>query len=212
MAVEYVPVDAIGNIGSAYTVNRDVVAVDAGPNAPVASVLQVGSKVLSEVVTADDGSKSFDDEAVFVAIMLHDMGLTDGHRLNGGKQQCFTIVGARMAQELARKHEWTERRAGMAANAITLHLNVIVDPHHGREAELVRAGSGADVAGLGIDVLYTEQIQSVCDKHPRGEFKACVLGALGIEATERPGSRVAFMNKSLGFDKLVAGTTAFGDC
>ena len=58
LAVEYVPVDAIGNIGSAYTVNRDVVAVDAGPNAPVASVLQVGSKVLSEVV-ADDGSKSF---------------------------------------------------------------------------------------------------------------------------------------------------------
>ena len=39
----------------------------------------------------DDGSKSFDDEAVFVAIMLHDMGLTDGHRLNGGKQQCFTM-------------------------------------------------------------------------------------------------------------------------
>ena len=63
VAVEYVPVDAIGNIGAAHTVNRDVVAVDAGPDAPAAAVLQVGTQILNEIVTADDGSKSFSSVA-----------------------------------------------------------------------------------------------------------------------------------------------------
>ncbi|MBT6176235.1 MAG: hypothetical protein HOI23_03240, partial [Deltaproteobacteria bacterium] len=59
VAVEYVPVDAIGNEGSATLVERDVVALEAGVDAPVAAVLQIGTQALNEVATADDGSKSF---------------------------------------------------------------------------------------------------------------------------------------------------------
>nr|WP_298895049.1 HD domain-containing protein [uncultured Altererythrobacter sp.] len=159
----------------------------------------------------DDGAQAFDDEALFSAIMLHDMGLTDAHRLKGDEQQCFTVVGARMIQDLARKHLWPDARATLAANAVTLHLNVMVDAAHGREAELVRAGSGADVAGLGLDVLHADQVAAVCKKHPRQGFKPNMLDTMDIEASCRPKCRVAFMNKSLGFDKLIAGTTVFED-
>ena len=49
--------------GEPKVVNRDVVSPDAGPNAPAAAVLQVGTRVLNEVLTADDGSKSFNSVA-----------------------------------------------------------------------------------------------------------------------------------------------------
>jgi len=159
----------------------------------------------------DDGSVSFDDEAIFTAIMLHDMGLTEEHRLQGTQAQCFTLVGARMAETLGAKHQWDGRRTALAANAITLHLNVIVDPKHGREAEMVRAGSGGDVAGLGLDVLEPDQIDAVCTRHPRLDFKAAIIPVLAIEAQQRPGCRIAFMNSRLGFSSLVANAPMFSE-
>ncbi|OYU33767.1 HD domain-containing protein [Novosphingobium sp. PASSN1] len=159
----------------------------------------------------DDGSKPFDDEAVFTAIMLHDMGLTDAHRLQGSDEQCFTVVGARMAEELGAKHQWNDRRTALAANAITLHLNVIVDPKHGREAEMVRAGSGGDVAGLGLDVLEQDQINAVCTKHPRLNFKTSIVPVLGLEEAQRPCCRIAFMNSRLGFTDLIANAPMFSE-
>ena len=101
----------------------------------------------------DDGSQPFDDEAVFTALMLHDLGLTEQHRRRTGADQCFTAIGARSVAELAAKHHWSDRRAHVAAEAITLHLNVVVGASRGKEAQLVRVGSGADVAGLGLDGL-----------------------------------------------------------
>jgi hypothetical protein len=159
----------------------------------------------------DDGSVPFDDEAVFAAIMLHDMGITDGHRLNGTTDQCFTLVGAQMAEELGARHNWDGRRCTLAANAITLHLNVIVDPAHGKEAEMVRAGSGGDVAGLGLDVLHRDQIDHVCAKHPRLGFKSQILPVLAIEERDRPACRIAFMNAKLGFAGLVANAPMFSE-
>lgn len=159
----------------------------------------------------DDGSVPFDDEAVFTAIMLHDMGITDAHRLQGASEQCFTIVGARLAEALGAKHQWDGRRTSLVANAITLHLNVIVDPKHGREAEMVRAGSGGDVAGLGLDVLEQDQIKAVCAKHPRLDFKASILPVLGIEEQQRPCCRIAFMNSRLGFADLISKAPMFAE-
>jgi HD domain len=159
----------------------------------------------------DDGSKPFDDEAVFTAIMLHDMGLTDSHRLKGTDDQCFTLVGAQMAEELGARHNWDGHRCALAANAITLHLNVIVDPAHGKEAEMVRAGSGGDVAGLGLDVLHKDQIDHVCARHPRLGFKSEILPVLAIEEHARPACRIAFMNAKLGFAGLVVNAPMFSE-
>ena len=158
----------------------------------------------------DDGAKPYDDEAVFVAFMLHDMGLTDKHRLAGSHEQCFTVVGARMAQSLGAKHDWTDARATLAASAISLHLNVSIDPAHGWEAELLRKGSGADVAGLGLDMLYADQINDVCKKYPREHLKNRIVETLAIEAKERPCCRIAFLQNRLGFADLIR-NSRFGD-
>ncbi|MBV1933686.1 MAG: hypothetical protein KUG59_03275 [Parvibaculaceae bacterium] len=151
----------------------------------------------------DDGSRPFDDEALFASMMLHDMGWTDKHRLIGNTEQCFTIVGAKMALALASKHGWGEQRAEVMANAITLHLNITVNEKHGREAQLVRAGTGGDVAWLGMDVLHQDQIDKVVQKYPRENFKEEATQTLEIEARERPCCRVAFMFSRLGFKDLI---------
>lgn len=159
----------------------------------------------------NDGSQPYDDEALFTALMLHDMGLTDRFRHTGGTQLCFTAVGARMAEQLALKHLWTDRRAAIVAEAITLHLNVVVPHSHGREAQLVRTGSGGDVAGLGLDLLHTDQIEAVCSRHPRLQMKKNMRAVLKIESSACPDCRVAFLRQRMGFDGLIARAPMFSE-
>ena len=146
----------------------------------------------------------FDDEAVFSALMLHDLGLCEGHRLQpSDSQNCFTAVGAGQILALAKEHGWSDQRARLAAQAVSLHLNVVVDAAHGPEAQLVRLGSGADAAGLGIGILQKDQIAAVVARYPRLDFKEQIIRALDVEARERPSCRTAFLQKKLHFSQMV---------
>jgi hypothetical protein len=159
----------------------------------------------------DDGAKKFDDEALFVGLLLHDLGLTEKHRLRGKDQQCFTSVGAKAAERLADRNGWSDKRALLVAQAISLHLNVTVGDEFGREAQLLRIGSGADVAGLGLRQLDREQIAAVVGKHPRLGLKDRLLEPLRIEVRERPDCRIAFLVRSLQFDEMILRAPQFAE-
>jgi hypothetical protein len=159
----------------------------------------------------DEDPRPYDDEALFVGLMLHDMGITERYRLVGDAQQCFTIPGARLAGELAAKHGWSDKRAAIAAEAIALHLNVVVDPRHGKEAQMLRAGSGGDVTGLGLDRLHRDQIDAVVSRHPRLDLKRRIIAPLRIETHERPCCRIAFLRRRFGFDGLIRGAPMFAE-
>lgn len=159
----------------------------------------------------DADKRPFDDEAVFVALMLHDLGLTERWRLQGNVHSCFTAVGAQVATQLAERHRWGDVRALLAANAITLHLNVTVGDEHGKEAQMVRAGSGGDVAGLGLEVLERSQIAEVVERHPRLGLKSEVVGPLLAETSQRPCCRTAFLCRRLGFVDLIRGNRIFSE-
>jgi hypothetical protein len=159
----------------------------------------------------DDDPRPFDDEALFTAFMLHDMGITERYRLQGDTHQCFTLPGARLANELAAKHGWSDKRANIGAEAIALHLNVVVDPAHGKEAVMLRTGSGGDVAGLGLDLLHRDQIDDVVARYPRLGLKGKIIAPLRIETRERPCCRIAFLRKMLGFDTLIRDAPMFAE-
>jgi len=159
----------------------------------------------------DADSRPFDDEALFVALLLHDWGLTERWRLKGQTQHCFTAVGAQAVEDLAARHLWSDDRARLAADAITLHLNVTVGDEHGKEAKLVRAGSGGDVAGLGLGMLERDQIEQVVERYPRLELKSKLVDLLIVEATERPCCRTAFLCRSLGFVDLIRSNRVFSE-
>jgi hypothetical protein len=157
----------------------------------------------------DEDTRPFDDEAVFTAFMLHDLGLTEHGGRAANLDHCFTQVGAQKAYELAHKHGWTDRRAELTANAITLHLNVLVADRHGKEACMVRAGSGADVAGLGLHRLQGDQINEVVSRIPRLSLKREMLAMLSSEARARPHSRIAFLCDRLHFGRMIGASPVF---
>lgn len=157
-------------------------------------------------------AQPFDDEATYVALLLHDLGLTERYRLSPtSTQQCFTVAGADVAFALATQHGWPDRRAALAAEAITLHLNVIIAECHGPEAWMVRAGSGADVAGLGLHRLSQDSIDAVVRRHPRLGLKREMASTLTAECKAHPGSRIAFLVRRLGFIPLVHSARQFAE-
>lgn len=148
---------------------------------------------------------TFDDEALYVAVMLHDLGLTPAFADRSAEEICFTRPAAREAYRLTRSHGWDDRRARLVADAIALHLNVVVDASHGTEAQMVRAGSGADVAGLGLDPIARHVREAVVERHPRLDLKVQMTAVLDAEAARTPCCRIGFMYASLGFrDRILS--------
>ena len=154
----------------------------------------------------DRDGRPFDDEALFTALLLHDLGLGMDSR-----GQCFTRVGAQKAIELAARHGWSERRAHLTADAITLHLNVLVADRHGKEAQMVRAGSGADVAGLGLQSLQRERIGEVVARIPRLNMKERMIARLQEEVQAQPESRIAVLCNRLHFCAMIRGSKEFAE-
>ncbi len=160
----------------------------------------------------DKRTRSFDDEATYVALLLHDLGLTAQYRLSAeSTQQCFTAAGADVAFALATQHGWPDRRAALAAEAIALHLNVTIADRHGPEAWLVRAGSGADIAGLGLHRVHSQDVEAVVHRHPRLGIKQEMTAVLATECHAHPGSRIAFLVQRLGFNALVRNARMFSE-
>jgi hypothetical protein len=155
--------------------------------------------------------KPFDNEAVFTALMLHDLGLTEHGRRAAEPGNCFTQVGAQKAYELAGKHGWSDRRAELTANAITLHLTVIVAERHGKEAKMVRVGTGADAAGLGLDNLPGDQIDEGVSRLPRLGLKRELVETLTEESRACPHTRIAFLRHQLRFGAMIERSTAFAE-
>ena len=153
-----------------------------------------------------NGQQDFDHEAFYVAILLHDLGLNENHRLPDDSQQCcFTYPAARSAYDMALEHNWSDRRAQVVADAIALHLNVSVDDAHGREAQLVRLGSGADVIGQALMAVPKDQRLAVVERYPRLDFKRLITQDLRAAIVNKSCSRMAFLTHKLGFEKLIQG-------
>jgi hypothetical protein len=139
-----------------------------------------------------------DEEILFVASVLHDLGLIDAHN---GKQpgcECFAVEGARAAMRFAAEIGWDDERRDRLAEAISLHLNVRVGLRHGPEAHLLHEGAAFDVIGARLGQLHRETVMSVLLRHPRLGFKDEMGAAMRQQTRMRPQSRAAFLVR-LGF-------------
>ena len=69
----------------------------------------------------DDGSGPVDQEVLFTALMLHDIGMNEGYVLDpSDKYKCFTIVGARIARDLAMRHGWSTKMRSCKSDSYSL--------------------------------------------------------------------------------------------
>jgi hypothetical protein len=138
-----------------------------------------------------------DPELLYVACVLHDLGLTQAHRLQ--RAGCFAVEGAWAALDLAQTHGYA--RADDLADAVSLHLDVTVPVERGPEAHLLHAGTTTDLLGVGARALPPAARHAVVARHPGGCVVDELTAALREQAEARPRSRIAVLERRAGFTR-----------
>lgn len=188
------------------------------PDSPVAQRATAHAKALSEpwlynhcvrtylwgAMLAQSDRIPFDEELLYVASILHDLGLTDAHRCQGQSCACFAVAGARAAQTFVSNMGWERERTQRLAEAISLHLNVRVGLTHGPEAHLLQAGAGLDLVGARVQEIGQANVSAVLLAHPRLGVQDGFVTTMKEQAREQPESRAAFL-VGLGFIGLIRG-------
>ncbi len=143
-----------------------------------------------------------DEELLYLACVLHDLGLTAAHDQRDATAACFAVEGARAAHGLMCRHGETEDRALTVAQAITLHLNVSVPQRLGAEAHLLSKGVSLDTVGRRLQRLPAARVREVNERWPREGFAELLVSATRRQARIRPQSRSALLDR-LGFAGLL---------
>jgi hypothetical protein len=136
-------------------------------------------------------SGDVDDEAAFVASMLHDLGLTDEHRT----EREFTSSGAELACSFLEQQGWPLERIRLVEGAILRHTNLVAEevPVH----RVVQAGAALDVAGLGSDEIDPESLAWIISAYPRLDFVTQMRAAFLEEARRQPDGAFADLERAV---------------
>jgi hypothetical protein len=153
---------------------------------------------------AQRDSVRHDEELLYLACMLHDLGLTEKHWGRDPHATCFAVEGAHAAHKFVHSHGANDERAHKVAEAISLHLNVTVPARLGTEAHLLSKGVSLDVVGRRLHQISPVVTASVNERWPREGFADELAASTTKQAHMRPNSRSALLHK-LGFVKLLEG-------
>lgn len=145
----------------------------------------------------------FDDELLYAACMLHDLGLTVAYGDCGRHAECFTLDSVEGASAWSKDVGWDAARQDALAEAILLHMNVVVDVEQGVEAHLLHEAACLDCLGLRAWELTHKTRNTVIARHPRGPFKSYLVDTFSAQARRRPGCRAAFLIRYLLFRPMI---------
>jgi hypothetical protein len=144
-----------------------------------------------------------DEELLYLACVLHDLGLTEAHDGRDPSAACFAVEGTRAAHTLLCERQAPEERARTVAEAISLHLNVDVPDRYGPEAVLLSKGVTLDVVGRRMERFPQAALLEVAKRWPREGSGALLREDTKRQAERRTQSRAALLHR-LGFGKLVS--------
>jgi hypothetical protein len=145
---------------------------------------------------------AYDEELLYLACVLHDLGLTPAHDGRDATAACFAVEGARAAHQLLLAGGASTVAADTVAGAISLHLNIEVRSALGAEAHLLSRGVSADAIGRDLRHLPVATTAEVVRRHPRDGFADELVEATRRQAAKRPQSRSAMLVR-FGFTGMV---------
>jgi hypothetical protein len=145
--------------------------------------------------------RDYDDEALFVASALHDLGFTD---LWDDGITPFETRGAQVAHEALLEQGARPELAGLVRDAIALHLEISTPGDPRPEVAGVALGAAVDVLGMRLSDLSPAMVDEVLEAHPRLGFTTYVIDVLRSQAERKPTSRIAHHMVDLSFADLVA--------
>jgi HD domain-containing protein len=131
----------------------------------------------------------FDAEILYVASLLHDIGLVPAYDLGG----CFEIDGAIEAERFALAAGEPATRSRAIYDVIALHMSDALPPDPAAEVVLLWDSTGTDVTGYRYADVRRALVPGVLAAYPRLDFKR-EFGALFIDqASRKPACMVAAM-------------------
>ena len=134
------------------------------------------------VALAERDGVRFDAELLYVASLLHDIGLVE--RFDTGR--CFEEDGAAAAAGLAAGEGWPDERREAMAEAIRLHVAVEIALEDGPEAYLLWHATGLDVTGHRHGEVARQVIEKVVTAYPRLDFKRGFTELIAAQAAQKP--------------------------
>lgn len=139
------------------------------------------------LVSEDD----IDEEAAFVAAMVHDLGLTDAYH---GEDE-FAVVGADVACRFLEGREWDPDRIHLVEEAILRHTNLVAEDVP--VWRIVQAGAALDVVGLARDELRPDDLTDILSAYPRLDFASTMRSRFLDEVRRHPEGAFAHLERTV---------------
>ncbi|MEU9454457.1 nuclear transport factor 2 family protein [Streptomyces sp. NPDC048277] len=124
----------------------------------------------------------YDDELLFVACVLHDVGLSE----EGNGDQRFEVDGADTAAAFLRERGVEERRIAIAWDAIALHTSQGIAERKGTVVALSQEGIATDILGAQRENLPPGLADEVHALLPRQDLAYGLSDAIVTQALAKP--------------------------
>ena len=147
---------------------------------------------------AESMSLDYDAELLYVATMLHDLGVTPHF---DALEVPFEDAGGAAAWAFTAGAGWPRARRDRVEEIIQKHMWTSVDPNSDPEAFLLEAATSLDVSGGGSHLWKTAFVREVGAAIPRGGFAAEFGAALHEQAVRKPRSQAARFDAGAGAER-----------
>jgi hypothetical protein len=131
----------------------------------------------------------FDEEVLYLACILHDLGLTE--RFEGDLP--FEIQGAEAARDFLQKQAYAREKSAVVWDGIAMHASAI-GQYKQPEVALVGQGAGADVIEPDFSRMRKSDVEQIVKTFPRLKFKeAFVKTCVDVVRKHPRGASSSFM-------------------
>ena len=139
----------------------------------------------------------FDEELLYLACVLHDLGLTK--RFMGNR--AFEIEGAIAAENFLRQQGLSVAKAAVVWDGIAMHP-LAISQYKKAEISLVGAGAGADVVGAGLEDVTAADRDAVLRAFPRLGFKSEFVATCADVVRQHPAGAARTFMRDIGERKI----------
>ena len=126
--------------------------------------------------------EDYDDEVLFVATLLHDLGLTDA----ASGDERFEVAGANRAVEFARQQGLTDSARELIWDAIALHTSRGIAGHKRPEVALAHFGISVDIFGFGVEEVEAAVLEAAQQSFPWLDLRDTLIEKVAHQVSDNP--------------------------